>query len=206
MAAISVVLSRLRPRPPLRAARSARFVVGRGASGEVRGTPRRGWAGRRAMSSISTPARVRHAEGRPETSPAPSMPTLTRRVASSTCGCRDRARPRRLRDRGERRRGRGRAPRSRCRPPAASARPASPPRSCGRGRRSRSGSASWSASSRYWVVSSTSVPASTSARIASQSSIRLRGSSPVVGSSRSSSRGCPTRLAPRSSRRRMPPE
>ena len=67
-------------------------------------------------------------------------------------------------------------------------------------------SASWSASSRYCVVSSTSVPAWTSARMASHSSIRLRGSSPVVGSSSSSSRGVPTRLAPRSRRRRMPPE
>ncbi len=67
-------------------------------------------------------------------------------------------------------------------------------------------SASWSASSRYCVVNSTSVPARTSARMASHSSMRLRGSSPVVGSSRSSSRGAPTRLAPRSSRRRMPPE
>ena len=66
--------------------------------------------------------------------------------------------------------------------------------------------ASWSASSRYWVVSSTSVPAATMPRIASHSSLRLRGSSPVVGSSSSSRRGAPTRLAPRSSRRRMPPE
>ena len=66
--------------------------------------------------------------------------------------------------------------------------------------------ARWSASSRYWVVSSTSVPSSTRVRMASHSSIRLRGSSPVVGSSSSSRRGAPTRLAPRSSRRRMPPE
>ena len=66
--------------------------------------------------------------------------------------------------------------------------------------------ASWSASSRYWVVSSTSVPACTSARMASHSSIRLRGSRPVVGSSSNSSCGAPTRLAPRSRRRRIPPE
>ena len=39
-------------------------------------------------------------------------------------------------------------------------------------------SASWSASSRYCVVSSTSVPSRTSARMASHSSIRLRGSRP----------------------------
>jgi predicted ATPase len=37
-------------------------------------------------------------------------------------------------------------------------------------------------------------------------SVRLRGSSPVVGSSRYSSRGLPTRLAAKSSRRRIPPE
>ena len=46
----------------------------------------------------------------------------------------------------------------------------------------------------------------TRARMASHSSMRLRGSRPVVGSSSSSRRGEPTRLAPRSSRRRMPPE
>ncbi|GII54483.1 hypothetical protein Pth03_28720 [Planotetraspora thailandica] len=39
-----------------------------------------------------------------------------------------------------------------------------------------------------------------------QSSVRLRGSSPVVGSSRKSTWGRPTRLAARSRRRRMPPE
>ncbi len=66
--------------------------------------------------------------------------------------------------------------------------------------------ASWSASSRYCVVSSTSVPSATSERIASHNSARLRGSRPVVGSSKSSRRGRPTRLAPRSSRRRIPPE
>ena len=40
----------------------------------------------------------------------------------------------------------------------------------------------------------------------SHSSLRLRGSSPVVGSSRNSTSGDATRLAARSSRRRMPPE
>ena len=40
----------------------------------------------------------------------------------------------------------------------------------------------------------------------SHRSSRLRGSSPVVGSSRNSTLGRPTRLAARSSRRRMPPE
>ena len=40
----------------------------------------------------------------------------------------------------------------------------------------------------------------------SHSAIRLRGSSPVVGSSRNRTRGWPTRLAARSSRRFIPPE
>src|SRR5262249_9116393 len=43
-------------------------------------------------------------------------------------------------------------------------------------------SARWSASSRYWVVSTTLVPSATRLRIASHKSIRLRGSRPVVGS------------------------
>ena len=45
-------------------------------------------------------------------------------------------------------------------------------------------SASRSASSRYWVVSSSVLPPATCASIVSQSPIRLRGSRPVVGSSR----------------------
>ena len=67
-------------------------------------------------------------------------------------------------------------------------------------------SASWSASSRYWVVSTIVVPSRARSRSMSQSSLRLRGSSPVVGSSRNSTSGAATRLAARSSRRRMPPE
>ncbi len=66
--------------------------------------------------------------------------------------------------------------------------------------------ASWSASSRYCVVSSTVTPSATSPRIMPQTSVRLTGSSPVVGSSRYSTLGLPTRLAARSRRRRMPPE
>jgi hypothetical protein len=50
-------------------------------------------------------------------------------------------------------------------------------------------SASWSASSRYWVVSRTVVPPATRVRMLSQTSLRLRGSSPVVGSSRNSTGG-----------------
>ena len=67
-------------------------------------------------------------------------------------------------------------------------------------------SASRSASSRYWVVSSTVVPSATRPSIVSQSPIRLRGSSPVVGSSRKSTGGRATSAAARSSRRRIPPE
>jgi predicted ATPase/DNA-binding SARP family transcriptional activator len=44
--------------------------------------------------------------------------------------------------------------------------------------------ASWSASSRYWVVSRTVTPSATRPRIMAHTSVRLRGSSPVVGSSR----------------------
>ena len=67
-------------------------------------------------------------------------------------------------------------------------------------------SASWSASSRYWVVSSTVTPSPTSSRTTSHMALRLRGSRPVVGSSRKSTRGRPTRPIARSRRRRMPPE
>src|SRR5512132_306310 len=65
---------------------------------------------------------------------------------------------------------------------------------------------SWSASSMYWVVSRTVVSSATSSRITAHRPLRLRGSSPVVGSSRNSTGGRPTRLAARSRRRRMPPE
>ena len=67
-------------------------------------------------------------------------------------------------------------------------------------------SASWSASSRYCVVSSTVQPPTTSSRMVSHIWPRVRGSSPVVGSSRKISGGRVIRLAARSSRRRMPPE
>src|SRR4029450_9466487 len=58
-------------------------------------------------------------------------------------------------------------------------------------------SASWSASSRYWVVSSTVVPPATSALTASQTSLRPRGSSPVGGSARHSPGGGPPQDQPR---------
>ena len=67
-------------------------------------------------------------------------------------------------------------------------------------------SASWSASSRYCVVSSTVQPWATSSRMVSHIWPRVRGSRPVVGSSRKISGGRVIRLAARSSRRRMPPE
>ncbi len=66
--------------------------------------------------------------------------------------------------------------------------------------------ASRSASSRYCVVSRSVVPSPTRSSIRPQSSIRERGSRPVLGSSMISTSGRPTRLAPRSRRRRMPPE
>ena len=67
-------------------------------------------------------------------------------------------------------------------------------------------SASWSASSRYCVVSSTVLPSRTRPRMVSHIWPRVRGSSPVVGSSRKISGGRVIRLTARSRRRRMPPE
>ena len=67
-------------------------------------------------------------------------------------------------------------------------------------------SASCSASSRYWVVSSTVVPRPASSLTACHTSRRAWGSSPVVGSSRKITGGFPMRLMAMSRRRRMPPE
>ena len=67
-------------------------------------------------------------------------------------------------------------------------------------------SASRSASSRYWVVRSTVRPSRTSSSITSHNDRRLRGSSPVVGSSRNRTGGRATSASARSSRRRIPPE
>ena len=67
-------------------------------------------------------------------------------------------------------------------------------------------SASRSASSRYWVVSSTVAPRPTRRSIVSHIPSRLRGSRPVVGSSRKTTGGLATSAAARSRRRRMPPE
>src|SRR5579884_784498 len=66
--------------------------------------------------------------------------------------------------------------------------------------------ASRSASSRYWVVSSTVVPSLTSSSMVCHRSLRLWGSSPVVGSSRKSTGGRATSEAATSRRRRWPPE
>ncbi len=67
-------------------------------------------------------------------------------------------------------------------------------------------SARRSASSRYWVVRISVAPFATRSRSRSHSSLRACGSSPVVGSSRNRTGAQATRLAARSSRRRMPPE
>ena len=67
-------------------------------------------------------------------------------------------------------------------------------------------SASWSASSRYCVVSNTVAPSATMPLTISQTWFLLRGSSPVVGSSRKISSGVTTRLAAMSMRLRIPPE
>ena len=67
-------------------------------------------------------------------------------------------------------------------------------------------SASWSASSRYWVVRKTVVPSRLRASTSSQIDLRLTGSRPVVGSSRKRTRGSWTRAEARSRRRFMPPE
>src|SRR3984893_11665282 len=67
-------------------------------------------------------------------------------------------------------------------------------------------SASFSASSRYWVVRNTVVPLSARFWITCQTSMRPSGSRPVVGSARKMIRGLPKRLMAMSRRRRMPPE
>ncbi|OEJ45728.1 hypothetical protein AR457_17845 [Streptomyces agglomeratus] len=67
-------------------------------------------------------------------------------------------------------------------------------------------SASSSASSRYWVVRKTVTPPVTSSRMICHMLWRLRGSRPVVGSSRKMIRGLPTSVIAMSRRRFMPPE
>ena len=66
--------------------------------------------------------------------------------------------------------------------------------------------ASWSASSRYCVVRRMVAPSFTRSRRYAHRSRRFAGSRPVVGSSSRSTRGRATSPAPRSTRRRMPPE
>jgi hypothetical protein len=56
------------------------------------------------------------------------------------------------------------------------------------------------------VVSSSVVPSRMSSRTTDQISLRLRGSSPVAGSSKNSTRGRVSKLDARSRRRRIPPE
>src|ERR1017187_8354160 len=67
-------------------------------------------------------------------------------------------------------------------------------------------SASWSASSRYCVVNRIVTPSAARPRMICHMVWRPRGSSPVVGSSRKTIRGAPTRVMARSRRRRIPPE
>jgi hypothetical protein len=67
-------------------------------------------------------------------------------------------------------------------------------------------SASWSASSRYCVVRKMVTPSAARSRMICHMVRPLRGSRPVVGSSRKTMRGCPIRPIARSSRRRMPTE
>ena len=67
-------------------------------------------------------------------------------------------------------------------------------------------SASWSASSRYCVVRKIVTPSAARSRMISHIVRRLRGSRPVVGSSRKITCGEPTSVIARSSRRRIPPE
>src|ERR1700730_15751427 len=67
-------------------------------------------------------------------------------------------------------------------------------------------SASFSASSRYWVVRNTVVPLSARFWITCHTSMRPSGSRPAVGSSRKMILVLPIRLMAMSRRRRMPPE
>ena len=67
-------------------------------------------------------------------------------------------------------------------------------------------SASWSASSKYWVVNITVVPSLFRRRTSSHSEIRLIGSRPVVGSSRNNTVGWWMSARARSKRLRIPPE
>lgn len=59
---------------------------------------------------------------------------------------------------------------------------------------------------RAGVVGSTVVPSATRCRITSRTPLRLLGSRPVVGSSRTRRLGAVTKLAAMPRRRRIPPE
>ena len=191
--------------PPSRGSRPDGGVVGQGQE-----RPRRGWAGRgrsRRRRCRRRPARDAAAERASRSVAAPADAGGQRRPG------RRRAAPAR----------RARSARASARPPAAgrdrgaaawtvpapttpSARRGCPRRSPGRGRSPRSGrragrprrGTAWSAAR--------SCRAPTSARTMSHTWLRLRGSRPVVGSSRKSRSGVMTMLAAMSMRRRMPPE
>ena len=181
--------------------------VGRRRDGRSgRGTPRRGWAGRgrtrrRRCRRVARAAEGRGGRGRRRRRRPTGRPGPTRAATSAA---------ERLRRAPAGRRRAGPTSRTRtCSEPAPTDALSSPrvPSAMTRpwsmmARRS----ASWSASSRYCVVSSTVAPSPTSTRTMSQTWLRLRGSRPVVGSSRNSRSGVTTMLAAMSSRRRMPPE
>ncbi len=178
------------------------FVVGSssrrgGRSGS--GTPRPGWAA--GAPARRPPGRARRAAGpRPGSSAGSLAGAVTRPVSARTSG----AVP--VNPATTRRHLPGLAPGPAARttrvwPPVLAFSSAGVPR---RDHRPRSMTAIWSASSsassRYWVVSRTVAPPATTPRIVSHTWPRARGSRPVVGSSRKSTCGSPTRLAARSSR------
>ena len=168
-------------RPP----RVGRRRVGRSGSG----TPRPG-------SAAAVPARRRAmpaSSSRPTDRGSSDAGRHDRHVSSpaaSTVGAR--AGPARRRSRTTRSRSRrvSRAHVQRCPPTwalSSAGVPAAMTRPWSKHRRARRPAAS--ASSRYCVVSSTVAPSATSARTSSQTSLRLCGSRPVVGSSRYSTSG-----------------
>ncbi len=175
------------------------------------GTPRRGWPGRVAKSLTAIPERASSASAWAARSAASLPPfwagILAASVAGSRSGCTGTpsspASTRAAWSRWAGSRSRTRTPPvptdafSSALVPSAITRPWS---------MTAMRSASRSASSRYCVVSTTVVPCATIARTISHTWLRLRGSRPVVGSSRKSSSGVTMMLAATSSLRRMPPE
>ena len=94
----------------------------------------------------------------------------------------------------------------RCRPDGPSTRQRCPGPRPARCPSQRSGSPDARPPPCTWVVSRTVAPSATNSSISAHRSFLVRGSSPVVGSSRKRIGGRPIRLAARSSRRLIPPE